>query len=209
MMHMYTLLSQPWFLLALSLTNAALLLVQLVLFVNFTRQLRRRDVPAVGQPPTQGSTPAYAQEGDTPAYAEREETAAVEDSVEGTVDLQMKNNVLNLPSASFRERMESLISENLHNPDFTVDELAKELFVSRSGLFVKVKELTGSTPNHLIINARLEAAARLLRESGRPVGEICYMVGFSSPSYFAKCFSRRYGVTPNSFGRLPGPKNLP
>ena len=209
MMHMYTLLSQPWFLLALSLTNAALLLVQLVLFVNFTRQLRRRDVPAVGQPPTQGSTPTYAQEGNTPAYAEREETAAVEDSVEGTVDLQMKNNVLNLPSASFRERMESLISENLHNPDFTVDELAKELFVSRSGLFVKVKELTGSTPNHLIINARLEAAARLLRESGRPVGEICYMVGFSSPSYFAKCFSRRYGVTPNSFGRLPGPKNLP
>lgn len=209
MIHMYTLLSQPWFLLALSLTNAALLLVQLVLFVNFTRQLRRRDVPAVGQPPTQGSTPAYAQEGDTPAYAEREETAAVEDSVEGTVDLQMKNNVLNLPSASFRERMESLISENLHNPDFTVDELAKELFVSRSGLFVKVKELTGSTPNHLIINARLEAAARLLRESGRPVGEICYMVGFSSPSYFAKCFSRRYGVTPNSFGRLPGPKNMP
>ena len=209
MMHMYTLLSQPWFLLALSLTNAALLLVQLVLFVNFTRQLRRRDVPAVGQPPTQGSTPAYAQEGDTPAYAEREETASVEDSVEGTVDLQMKNNVLNLPSASFRERMESLISENLHNPDFTVDELAKELFVSRSGLFVKVKELTGSTPNHLIINARLEAAARLLRESGRPVGEICYMVGFSSPSYFAKCFSRRYGVTPNSFGRLPGPKNMP
>lgn len=206
---MYTLLSQPWFLLALSLTNAALLLVQLVLFVNFTRQLRRRDVPAVGQPPTQGSTPAYAQEGDTPAYAEREETAAVEDSVEGTVDLQMKDNVLNLPSASFRERMESLISENLHNPDFTVDELAKELFVSRSGLFVKVKELTGSTPNHLIINARLEAAARLLRESGRPVGEICYMVGFSSPSYFAKCFSRRYGVTPNSFGRLPGPKNMP
>ena len=202
---MYTLLSQPWFLLALSLTNAALLLVQLVLFVIFTRQLRRRDVPAVGQPPTQGSTPAYAQEGDTPAYAEREETAAVEDSV----DLQMKNNVLNLPSASFRERMESLISENLHNPDFTVDELAKELFVSRSGLFVKVKELTGSTPNHLIINARLEAAARLLRESGRPVGEICYMVGFSSPSYFAKCFSRRYGVTPNSFGRLPGPKNMP
>lgn len=209
MMHMYTLLSQPWFLLALSLTNAALLLVQLVLFVNFTRQLRRRDVPAVEQPPTQGSTPAYAQEGDTPAYAEREESAAVEDSVEGTVDLQMKNNVLNLPSASFRERMESLISENLHNPDFTVDELAKELFVSRSGLFVKVKELTGSTPNHLIINARLEAAARLLRESGRPVGEICYMVGFSSPSYFAKCFSRRYGVTPNSFGRLPGPKNMP
>ena len=206
---MYTLLSQPWFLLALSLTNAALLLVQLVLFVNFTRQLRRRDVPAVGQPPTQGSTPAYAQEGDTPAYAEREETAAVEDSVEGTVDLQMKNNVLNLPSASFRERMESLISENLHNPDFTVDELAKELFVSRSGLFVKVKELTGSTPNHLIINARLEAAARLLRESGRPVGEICYMVGFSSPSYFAKCFSRRYGVTPNSFGRLAGPQNMP
>ena len=206
---MYTLLSQPWFLLALSLTNAALLLVQLVLFVIFTRQLRRRDVPAVGQPPTQGSTPAYVQEGDTPAYAEREETAAVEDSVEGTVDLQMKNNVLNLPSASFRERMESLISENLHNPDFTVDELAKELFVSRSGLFVKVKELTGSTPNHLIINARLEAAARLLRESGRPVGEICYMVGFSSPSYFAKCFSRRYGVTPNGFGRLPGPKNMP
>ena len=107
------------------------------------------------------------------------------------------------------ERQNEIFAIIKERKSVSVNELAKELFVSRSGLFVKVKELTGSTPNHLIINARLEAAARLLRESGRPVGEICYMVGFSSPSYFAKCFSRRYGVTPNGFGRLPGPKNMP
>ena len=67
---------------------------------------------------------------------------------------------------------------------------------SRSGLFDKVKKLTGDTPNNLINQTRLNAAAKLLSEGRHSVGEICYLTGFSSPSYFSKSFSAQFGFTP-------------
>ena len=80
--------------------------------------------------------------------------------------------------------------------------LAKELAISRSGLFTKVKELTGESPNNLINQARLNAAAKLLSEGGRSVGEICYMTGFSSPSYFSKSFVNQFGFTPHEWMQM-------
>lgn len=100
------------------------------------------------------------------------------------------------PPEPFLDRLNSLVADNVHNPDYSVNDLARGLYVSRSALFSKVKELTGETPNNLLNNARLDLASRLLRQEGRPVSEICFMVGFSSPSYFTKCFEKRFGVTP-------------
>ena len=79
--------------------------------------------------------------------------------------------------------------------------LAKELAISRSGLFAKVKELCGETPNNLINQARLNTAAKLLSEGKHTVGEICYMTGFSSPSYFSKCFLNQFGVPPHEWAQ--------
>jgi AraC-like DNA-binding protein len=73
--------------------------------------------------------------------------------------------------------------------------------ISRSSLFAKAKELTGETPNNLINQARLNAAANLLAEGRYSVGEICYMAGFSSPSYFSKIFVSQFGVTPHEWAR--------
>ena len=70
---------------------------------------------------------------------------------------------------------------------------------SRSGLFAKVKQLTGETPNNLIVQARLNAAAKLLSEGKQSVGEICYLTGFSSPSYVSKSFSAQFGFTPHEW----------
>ena len=121
-------------------------------------------------------------------------------------NLSPKNDGETGESASRQEdflaRLDRLIDENLGNPALSVTFLAKELAVSRSGLFTKVKELTGESPNNLINQARLNAAAKLLSEGGRSVGEICYMTGFSSPSYFSKSFVNQFGFTPHEWMQM-------
>ena len=106
-----------------------------------------------------------------------------------------------VPSAQedFLLRLDRLITENLANPDLSVEFLAKEMAISRSGLFTKTKELCGETPNKLINHARLNAAAKLLSEGQHSVGEICYMAGFSSPSYFSKIFASQFGISPHEW----------
>ncbi len=71
--------------------------------------------------------------------------------------------------------------------------------VSRSGLFAKVKNLADVTPNEMIQIIRLKHAAHLLESKQYRVNEICYMVGFNSPSYFTKCFTKHYGVKPAEY----------
>lgn len=101
----------------------------------------------------------------------------------------------------FMARLDRLITENLANPDLSVAFLSKEMAISRSGLFAKVKEYTGETPNNLISQARLNTAANLLAQGQHSVGEICYMTGFSSPSYFSKVFSAQFGMSPHDWAK--------
>ena len=101
----------------------------------------------------------------------------------------------------FMTALDRLINENLANPELSVAFLAKELAISRSGLFARVKELSGETPNNLINQTRLNAAATLLAEGKYSVGEICYMTGFSSPSYFSKLFASQFGLTPHEWAK--------
>ena len=102
----------------------------------------------------------------------------------------------------FLIRLDRIINENIANPELSVAFLAQELAISRSGLFAKAKELSGETPNKLINQARLNAAAKLLTEGKHTIGEICYMSGFSSPSYFSKSFVSQFGVTPHEWARM-------
>lgn len=99
----------------------------------------------------------------------------------------------------FLNNIETIIEKNFSNPEFSVDDLASELGVSRSGLFSKIKVLADVTPNEMIQIIRLRHAASLLQTNNYRVSEVCYMVGFSSPSYFAKCFQKQYGCTPAKF----------
>lgn len=99
----------------------------------------------------------------------------------------------------FFSRLTEIIESNISNTELSVEMLAKELCVSRSGLFAKVKAASGDTPNRLILDIRLKAASKMLVESSHSVSEISYMVGFNSPSYFSKCFSAQYGMTPHQW----------
>ena len=102
----------------------------------------------------------------------------------------------------FLLRLDKLITDNIANPDLSVEFLAREMAISRSGLFAKTKELSGETPNKLINQARLNMAAKLLSEGRHSIGEICYMTGFSSPSYFSKSFFAQFGVTPHDWAQM-------
>ncbi len=96
----------------------------------------------------------------------------------------------------FLSRMNTIIEKNISNIDFTIDMLAEQLSISRSGLFVKIKNLVGMTPNELIQLVRLKKAAELLTSQKYRVNEICYQVGFGDPSYFTKCFQKQFGILP-------------
>lgn len=114
-------------------------------------------------------------------------------------DARIKMLTITDKEQEFLDNIEKIIENNFSNPEFAVDDLASELGVSRSGLFSKIKVLADVTPNEMIQIIRLRHAASLLQTNNYRVNEVCYMVGFSSPSYFAKCFQKQYGCTPAKF----------
>ncbi len=99
----------------------------------------------------------------------------------------------------FLIKMNQIIEENFSNSDLNVDFLADRLNISRSGLFAKIKTLADVTPNEMIQIVRLKRAAQLLHEGGHLVSEVGYMVGFSNPSYFSKCFQKQFGIRPTDY----------
>lgn len=114
-------------------------------------------------------------------------------------DARIKFMTINDKDQAFLDKMETVIEQNFSNSDLSVDYLASELGVSRSGLFAKIKALADVTPNEMIQVIRLKHAASLMLSGSYRVNEVCYMVGFSSPSYFAKCFQKQYGCTPAKY----------
>ena len=105
---------------------------------------------------------------------------------------------LNAADKSFVGRLRSAIQENLSDSDFSVERLGEEIGLSRVQLYRKVKALTGQTPVELLRKARLTKARQLLEKTEKSVSEIAYEVGFTSPSYFNKCFKDEFDINPSS-----------
>ena len=99
----------------------------------------------------------------------------------------------------FMDRVKRLLEENLGNPAFNVEQLGKELHMSRSTLYRKMKVVTDVPVNDYIKQYRLKKAAEMLAEKTWPVSEIASMVGFNSVSYFSRCFRTQFGVSPKDY----------
>lgn len=99
----------------------------------------------------------------------------------------------------FIKKLNSIIQTNLHNPEFSMDDMADALNISRSNFYRKIKGVLDLSPNEYLRLERLKQAAQLLKEGGSRINEICYTVGFNSPSYFSKCFLKQFGVLPKDF----------
>jgi signal transduction histidine kinase/DNA-binding response OmpR family regulator/ligand-binding sensor domain-containing protein len=92
-----------------------------------------------------------------------------------------------------------LIEKNIDNPDYSNDDLSKDLGMSRSCLYPKFQSITGQTPNHFIRSIRLKRAAQLLQASQYTVSEISWKVGINDIKYFNKYFKEEFGVTPTQY----------
>ncbi len=108
----------------------------------------------------------------------------------------------------FLEQALGVIEKNINNPEFTVEDLSRGMFMNRVTLYRKVLSLTGKTPIELIRSIRLKRAAQLLEKSGMSVAEIAYEVGFNSPKHFSKFFKEEFGVLPSQYGAHKKEKNV-
>lgn len=96
----------------------------------------------------------------------------------------------------FVKQLNNIIQQNLSNSEFGVEDIGKEIGLSRVQLYRKVKAMTGSSVVDLLRKARLAKAKRLLESRSMSISEVAYEVGFSAPSYFTKCFKDEYNMLP-------------
>ena len=97
---------------------------------------------------------------------------------------------------TFLSRFKTYVEAHLADSELSIEAIGQELGLSRVQLYRKIKALTGSTPIDLLRKARLAHARQLLSDASLSVSEIAYQSGFTSPSYFTKCFKDEYGMVP-------------
>lgn len=95
----------------------------------------------------------------------------------------------------------AIIEAHMSDSDFNVSRLAADVGIGDKSLYRRIKQLTGKTPVELIRNIRMQRASLLLREGKFSVSEVMYLVGFQNSSYFSKCFSKTYGITPAEYSK--------
>ena len=105
------------------------------------------------------------------------------------------NNTTSIDKA-FIEKVLKYINEGIGDPNLNVETLASKLNLSRSQFYRKIKALTNQTANEFIRNIRLLRAKQIIEAGNNNISEVCYKVGFSSPSYFTKCFKAHFGILP-------------
>lgn len=89
-------------------------------------------------------------------------------------------------------QVRALVEQHLEDGEYGVEQLAQDLCMERTGLYKKLTALTNTTPVAFIRSIRLHRAAALLQEGKQSVNEIAERTGFSSPSYFTKCFKKEF-----------------
>lgn len=104
----------------------------------------------------------------------------------------------------FVDKLYRLIDENMGNSELSVEDIGAKLGLGRVQLYRKTKALTGYSPNELIRIARLKKASSLLASTDKTIAEITYEVGFSSPSYFTRCYKDYFGENPTDFLKRKG-----
>lgn len=94
-----------------------------------------------------------------------------------------------------------IMEKHMDDVEFSTDEFAREMCMSRSNLHLKMKALTGESTNEFIRKVRFNKASKLLKEGRYTVAEISTMVGFNTPSYFATSFKKYFGCLPSEYAK--------
>jgi DNA-binding response OmpR family regulator len=99
----------------------------------------------------------------------------------------------------FLVQARQIVLQNIENSEFTPDEFATQLAISRASLHRKITALTGMSTTDFVRTIRLKKAAQLIERKFGTISEIAYATGFSDVSYFSKCFKKEFGVTPTEY----------
>ncbi len=111
---------------------------------------------------------------------------------------------LSVVDKDFVTRFKALVEERMKDSELNVEDLGREMGMSRVQLYRKLKSLTNYSPNELLRQVRLKKATSLLAAHEMTVAEVAYEVGFSSPSYFTKCYKEQYGENPTDLLKRKG-----
>ena len=111
----------------------------------------------------------------------------------------IENSKISEHDSKFIAKLNTIINEHISEPLIDTSELAEMLQVSRSGLFRKMKALTGVTPNEYIIIYKLNRSVEMLKKGEMNISEVSYSLGFSSPSHFSNTFKNRFGMSPKNY----------
>lgn len=98
----------------------------------------------------------------------------------------------------FMKKMLGYIDENMDNAELSVEDISDKMGMCRAQLYRKVKALTNYSPNELLRNRRLKKARQMLLTQKYTISDVCYQTGFTTPSYFSKCYSDYFGETPST-----------
>jgi signal transduction histidine kinase/ligand-binding sensor domain-containing protein/AraC-like DNA-binding protein len=116
-----------------------------------------------------------------------------------TIDVQPNSITTTSLDEEFIKKALQYVEENIANPDYSNDDLSRDLGMSRSNMYPKLQSITGLTPNNFIRSIRLKRAAQLLKTTQYTVSEIAWMAGFNSIKYFNKYFKENFGKTPTEY----------
>ncbi|MGK7393009.1 MAG: ATP-binding protein [Candidatus Cyclobacteriaceae bacterium M3_2C_046] len=120
-------------------------------------------------------------------------------------EILLQPSLVNLenPDEVFLQKLVKLIEANIENEAFSVEQLQKEIAMSRMQLHRKLKALTNQSASEFIRSVKLKRAAQILRQPGVQITEAAYMAGFNHMSYFSKCFKEMFGMLPSEFVKNP------
>ena len=123
----------------------------------------------------------------------------LQNKVSKSMEIDPEKISFNTMDETFLQRAISIVERNLDNSEFSTEEFAYEMHMSRSNLHIRLKALTGESALDFIRKIRFKEACRLLKDGRYSIAEISDMVGFNTPSYFATCFKKYMGCLPTEY----------
>ena len=109
--------------------------------------------------------------------------------------------VVNSRNEQFINELFESLEKNWNLKEFNIESLVKQFGMSRAQLYRRISDLTGHSPNNFIREVRLNNALKMIEEQKGSISEIAYESGFNNPSYFSRCFFRKYGIQPSEYAR--------
>ena len=116
-----------------------------------------------------------------------------------SLEVEPEKITFNAMDEALLKRAMAIVEKNMDNIEFSTDEFAREMNMSRSNLHLKLKAITGESTIDFIRKIRFNEAAKLLKDGRYTVAEVCTMVGFNTPSYFATSFKKYFGCLPTEY----------